>query len=125
MHCSFHFVYLNSLTRLSSGGRAPASPSLKPPQFSQAQGHSSSSVTQAPLPIAAGVPIPLYCSDLRHFCPTLSRMLAKFLKRKDHILHNKASQMCCGHLMSSNTRVIPHMHLIFQTRLQSPQGDRS
>lgn len=68
-----------------------ASPSLKPSQFSQAQGHSSFWVAKAALPITEGVPISLYCSDLYHFCPPLSRILAKFLKDKDHIVQQQGT----------------------------------
>lgn len=58
---------------LSSGGQDPASPCtlsssvsppLKPFWLSQAEGHSSFQVTKAPLPIVAGIPIPLCCDDI-------------------------------------------------------------
>lgn len=99
MHCSFHFFHLNSLTHLSSGGQDPASshspspsrsPSLKPFPFSQAQGHSSfwKCLPKRPFPSLLEFPSP--CSDLYQFCLTLSRMLDKFLKDKDHILCDKA-----------------------------------
>ena len=126
--CSFHFFCLNSPTHLSSAGRDPALPcipssdmlpSLKAPPALTCSGSLFCLGYQAPFPITAGVPTPLCDSDLYNFVSnSLARMLAEFLKGRDHGLYHKAAQMYYQHPVSSCTLIIPHIHLIFQTRLQ-------
>ena len=62
------------------------SPSLKPSWCSQAQDHSSSWVTTAPLPLAAGVPIPSCGSDLYHsVSSSRTRVSAGCLSGRDYV----------------------------------------
>lgn len=117
---------------LSSGGQDPASPctlssSVSPP-LSLSGSHRlratlPSRLPRHPFPSLLEFPSPCAVMTYHLVSYSLTRTSAEFLKGKDYVIYNKAPRMYYWHLMSY-ILIIPHIRLIFRTRLPSPRGQR-
>lgn len=101
---------------------APVSPCVKPSPFSQAQGHPSFWVPKAPLPTAAGAPIPLGCSDFLILCPILlPECELSFLRTKTMFYTIKHTDVSLTSDSVIHTHHSTHPSYL-QTRLPFPRG---